>query len=133
MGFFTTITNGCASFLHYRLHFSICLDICGPHGKGGDWGNSLKSWVSKIYEIISDIAFINFCFLLDCPIVKESWEKEVNELLMQYLIVSGYGHNIYMFHYYFCEILNFANVVSEFNVFDILSQSIVEDKGFVTV
>lgn len=47
--------------------------------------------------------------------VSGTWEKDLKETLIKYLITGGYTHNIYTVRYYFCEILNFVNVVCMIN------------------
>lgn len=56
--------------------------------------------------------FFNLSEILENPMVKATWEKDVKDTLIKYLICGGYAHNIYLVRYYFCELLNFVNVVS---------------------
>lgn len=50
---------------------------------------------------------------LNCPIVDDSCKRDQKSMLVNYFALNLHNHNFYAYRFFFCEILNFINVVGQ--------------------
>ena len=55
---------------------------------------------------------------LNCPIIDHETKNERKKLLVSYFLTNLNNHNFYAARFFFCEILNFINVVSQIYFID---------------
>ena len=50
---------------------------------------------------------------LNCPIVEDGAKSDRKKLLVEYLTCNMHNHTMYALKFFFCEVLNFVNVVGQ--------------------
>ena len=50
---------------------------------------------------------------LNSPIVDDDTKRERKNMLIHYFTVNLHNHNFYAYRFFFCELLNFVNVVGQ--------------------
>lgn len=55
---------------------------------------------------------------LNCPVVSEDCKSDRRKLLVDYFATNLHSQNFYAFRFFFCEILNFINVVGQIYLVD---------------
>jgi len=50
---------------------------------------------------------------LNCPIVDEDNKCDRKKLIIDYFCSNIHNHNFYAYRFFFCEVLNFINVVGQ--------------------
>ncbi|XP_043275151.1 innexin inx2 [Venturia canescens] len=55
---------------------------------------------------------------LNCPVVSDSCKSDRRKLLVEYFCTNLHTQNFYAFRFFFCEVLNFINVVGQIYFMD---------------
>lgn len=74
--------------------------------------DNLKRNFANVVPVMISLLFTYFLFNLGGPLIPASWNKDVKDRLMSYMLNGHYSHNLYALRFTFCELLNFINVVS---------------------
>lgn len=56
---------------------------------------------------------------LNCPVVSEDCKSDRRKLLVDYFFTNLHSQNFYAFRFFFCEFLNFVNVILQMYIVDV--------------
>ena len=68
--------------------------------------------------LISVYNFYSIFSELNMPIVEEETKLDRIQILINYFTDTGHNHESYTFRFFFCELLNFVNVVGQIYFMD---------------